>query len=232
MSMAQAALTSALLRVVSKHAPPDTAKWFAGGVPRAGVSQPRSLFFGYFAGIGRRLRGASFELGGSELGSLRALGLPAPERWSLADLARAALLLAACAQLPSGEHVPLAKELYEKGDNAERVAVLRTLHLLPEPQRFRPVAEDACRVHVLDVFTAIACDNPYPAQCFSEASYNQMVVKALFLEVPLARVLGVAERKNQELYRMARDYEAERRAAGRVVTRDTNFVAHELEKTA
>jgi hypothetical protein len=38
--------------------------------------------------------------------------------------------------------------------------------------------------------------------------------------VPLARVIGLDERRSPELARMARDYAAERRAAGRTVPDD------------
>jgi hypothetical protein len=122
------------------------------------------------------------------------------------------------------EHVPLATEVFRKGDNAERVALLRALSLLPQPERFVPLAVEACRTHVLDVFAAIACDNPLPAAAFPELHFNQLVIKALFLELPLERVLGWRTRCNPELVRIAGDYEAERRAAGRIVPADIALI--------
>ena len=65
----------------------------------------------------------------------------------------------------------------------ERQAVLRVLALLPEPARFLAIALDACRTSTQPVFEAIACENPYPAAYFPEASFNQMVLKAVFTEV-------------------------------------------------
>jgi hypothetical protein len=51
-------------------------------------------------------------------------------------------------------------------------------------------------------------------------NFNQMVLKALFNNVPLARIVGLADRANNELARMANDYAAERRAAGRAIPGD------------
>ena len=117
---------------------------------------------------------------------------PRPDAFSASDLARAALLLAACSAIPADDHVAIATEAFRKGDSAERVALLRALPLLPEPARFTALAVEACRTHVLEVFAAIACDNPFPSSYFSEPSFNQLVVKCLFLELPLERVHRLA----------------------------------------
>ena len=83
-----------------------------------------------------------------------------------------------------------------------------------------PIALDACRSSTQPVFEAIACENPYPAAYFPEASFNQMALKAVFTGVALARILGLASRRTPELARMAADYADERRAAGRPVPSD------------
>jgi len=98
--------------------------------------------------------------------------------------------------------------------------VLRTLILLPEPLRFVPLGVEACRTSVQPVFEAIACENPFPARHFPEASFNQMVLKAIFIEVPIGRILELESRITPELQRMAADYASERRAAGRSVPKD------------
>ena len=87
------------------------------------------------------------------------------------EVARAALLVNAYPRV-----VP--DELWARGDNRERQAVLRALPLLPEPERFAAIAIEACRTNVLPVFEAIACENPYPARYFPERNFNQMVLKA------------------------------------------------------
>jgi hypothetical protein len=46
-------------------------------------------------------------------------------------------------------------------------------------------------------------------------AWNQMIVKCVFGGTPLATVIGLAERRNDELIAMLRDLVAERHAAGR-----------------
>jgi hypothetical protein len=67
------------------------------------------------------------------------------------------------------------------------------------------------------VFEAIALRNPYPAQHFDEAAWNQMILKALFIESSLSPIYGLDQRRNPTLARMAIDYVHERWAARRKV---------------
>lgn len=217
-----------LLAVVEAHAAPETQLWLSRGLaqvaPETTTAFERGPFFGLYAGAGRRLRGAALALSGAERARLVAAGVVHPEVWSLSDLARAALLARACDAAPAAEHLSIATEAFRKGDSAERVALLRSLPLLPAPERFVALAVEACRTHVLDVFAAIACENPLPAAHFPELNFNQLVIKCLFVELPLARVIGWHGRNNPELVRMAVDYAAERRAAGRPVPEDIALI--------
>ena len=146
------------------------------------------------------------------------------ERWTLEDAARAVLLLARADRSGGDEFVSAATACYEQADAREQQSWLRTVGLLPEPERFLPLVIDACRTSVLPVFEAVACENPYPATYFPERNFNQLVLKALFNGVALARVVGLTRRLNPELSRMANDYAAERRAAGRSIPDDIALV--------
>jgi hypothetical protein len=101
---------------------------------------------------------------------------------------------------------------------------LHTLPLLPKAERFVELAIEACRTHVQSVFEAIACENPYPARFFPEANFNQLVLKAFFTGVSVHRIEGLRERRTAELIRMVHAYASERRAAGRSVPADLDFV--------
>jgi hypothetical protein len=177
-----------------------------------------------FARVGRVLGGAELELTDAQRAALSALGFRAGARAGRAQLARMLLLVEACAALAPAQHLPFLTRCYRTSSNEERVALLRALPLLPECERFLPIATDACRTHVLDVFEAIACDSPYPARYFDSASFNQLVVKALFVGAPLARLEGLRARHGAELSRMVRDYVSERRAAGRSIPEDVALV--------
>jgi hypothetical protein len=180
-----------------------------------------------FARAGRTLAASELELTEAQQLELSALGYRTPVRAKRAELARVFLLLEACAALPPAKHAALLTRCYRTSDNEERAALLRALPLLPEPERFLAIATDACRTHVLGVFEAIACDNPYPARYFDQGSFNQLVVKALFVGASLARVEGLRTRDNPELARMVRDYVSERRAAGRPIPQDVTLVVHD-----
>jgi hypothetical protein len=181
-------------------------------------------FAAVHAGAGRRLGSEGCELTSSERARLSQAGVPAPSGWPLAAVARAALCCRLCELLPPQEHFALLVKQFRTGDNAERAALLHTLSLLPEPQRFVDLAIDACRSHVQTVFEAIACENPYPARFFPEANFNQLVLKSFFTGVAVRRIEGLPERRTAELSRMAQAYASERRAAGRSVPPDLDFV--------
>ena len=163
-----------------------------------------------FAGAGRRL-------GQEPVGdAAQRVGLPAAVGRD--EVGRIALLLAASAD------ASVTRELFRRGDVRERQAVLRALSLLPGREAHLELAIDACRTNVVSVFEAIACDNPYPSEQFPDPAFFQMVLKALFVGAPLARVVGLVQRTTPELERMVEAFASERRAAGRAVPDDAKLV--------
>jgi hypothetical protein len=151
------------------------------------------------------------------------------EKWTAEDAGRLLLLLA---RHRSGASLDAfigdAAACFEQGDAREQQSWLRAVALLPEPARFLPQVVDACRTNILPLFESVACENPYPADFFPDLNFNQMVLKALFNGVSLRRVIGLERRLNPDLARMAKDYAAERRAAGRTVPADILLVTAEV----
>ena len=146
---------------------------------------------------------------------------PAFDRWTVADAARAALLLTIAERSADTDaFVNAALACFERGDSAEQLSWLKSTAILPSPDRFLGTVIDACRTNILPLFEAVACENPYPAQHFPDRNFNQLVLKALFNSVALSRIVGLPGRLNAELTRMAGDYADERRAAGRAVPAD------------
>jgi hypothetical protein len=145
-------------------------------------------------------------------------------RHTLLDLARTQLLLAALAVTAEPEHVELVDELLRTGAQGEQCSVLRALPRLPGPERFATLAISACRTNSLEVFRAIAIDNEYPARHFPPLHFHQLVLKAIFLGVSVHGIVGLRERITPELRRMVDEYASERRAAGRSVPADVDFI--------
>jgi len=213
-----------LLEAVVLHgAEPEAAAWFRRNLEIGQLAGSTALRAS-FAGAGRRLAGMEPALSPDDLARFRQAGVVAPERWRLTTFARAALLLRALRALPADEHPNLVRELYRRGDFREQSAVLQSLILLPQPERFVALAVEACRTNVRDVFEAIACENIYPARHFADPNFSQLVLKAFFIGIAVRRIAGLEERKTLELRRMAADYASERRAAGRSVPDDIDLV--------
>ena len=127
-------------------------------------------------------------------------------------------------QLPTGEQPAYLLQLFEAGEIGEQVSILRTLPLLPGPERFVETGLQACRTNARVVFEAVVCENPFVAEHFPALSFNQAVLKAIFMEVSARRIEGLEARITPELKRMAADYASERRAAGRSVPADTDYI--------
>jgi hypothetical protein len=221
-------IADSLLAVVRAHANASARDWLAGAVATTRAPLDRSGFATAFALAARQAGRAALEPLPREIARLRAAGVTWPVApWGLDGLARTGLLLHAAAEQSPGELEALVEECFLQGDTRERQAVLRTLALLPDPARFVPLGVEACRTSVQPVFEAIACENPFPALHFPEPSFNQMVLKAVFIGVAVGRILGLEARITPELRRMAADYASERRAAGRSIPDDVAYLLDE-----
>lgn len=196
--------------------------WLDRAWPSAEEAQTSVRFRASFAGVTRRLRGV--EVTGDDIAALTDAGVIGAADWRIDRVARVALLSQVLVAVSFEEHTAFVRQVYLRGDYKEQAAVLASLSFLPGPERYLDLAIDACRTNVLDVFEGIACDNAYPAAHFPEANFNQMVLKAIFMEVSVGRVAGLAQRATAELSRMATDFGDERRAAGRSVPDDVALI--------
>jgi hypothetical protein len=142
-----------------------------------------------------------------------------PENWSLLETARISFVLSR-PDLLADDFEARFNRWFAYADEGESCAYYRVIPLLPEPQRFIWRAAEGCRTNMRSVFTAVACDSPYPAAYFDDVAWNQLVVKALFTETPLSRVLGIDRRLSPALSIMVLDYMDERTSAGRNIPLD------------
>ena len=150
--------------------------------------------------------------------------------WTARDAARALLVLRAF-EVSADEAPGHYGAWLRRGEHGEQISLLRVLPWLPEPASVLVHAIEACRTNAEPVFRAIACGNPYPAAHFPTLNFNQLVLKAVFLGVPLAEMDGLGPRVDADLLRMADDYAAERQAAGRSVPTDIAWL-HQLSESA
>lgn len=108
-------------------------------------------------------------------------------------------------------------KLMEIADSKELETFLKYLVFLPNASDYQYNAVEALRTNISTVFDAITLNNPYPSMYFNEQQWNQMYLKAAFMERDLGCILDVDKRANKELARIISDYAHERWAASRAI---------------
>ena len=154
---------------------------------------------------------------------------PEVGEWAVDECGRVVLLAQASARFGADQFTELVEGCYFQGETRERQGVVRSLGFLPRTDRLLQIGLDACRTHIQPLFEAIACENRFPVEAFPETSFNHLVLKALYTEVRLSRIVGLGARLTSELQRMVGDYVDERRAAGRAVPSDVALILTEQE---
>lgn len=188
------------------------------------VSLAKGDFRRIYSKTARMLGNIPIHLSHDENVTLLQAGFPPFRSHALHELGRMALLLYAIELLDPERHTVFIEDLFVRGDLAERQALLRTFSFLPRPDRFLSIAVEACRSNVQTVFEAIACENSYPLRYFPELNFNQMVMKAVFVGVPILRIIGLSTRITPVLLEMVQDYVQEQTTAGRPVSEDIYLI--------
>lgn len=137
--------------------------------------------------------------------------------WSI-DMTARVLLLCTIAQKTNRNFGEMFKSMCQTADLGESISLYKAIALYPQSDELDKQIGEGLRTSIQAVFEAIAHDNPYPAQHFSELRWNHMVLKALFVDSTLYPIQGLDDRANPELARILCDYAHERWAAGRAVT--------------
>lgn len=140
-----------------------------------------------------------------------------PSAFTEVQVARVLLAL----MIPSDDvqrYLKILNNIFSTAEVKELVALYSALPLLPHPEHLKARACEGIRSNITVVFDAIALHNPYPADFLDDNAFNQMVLKAVFIERPLNKIYGLDQRANKSLARMLSDYAHERWAASRHVT--------------
>lgn len=210
-----------LSEIVARHTSPSSQSWWESAFTTIVCG---TNFGKVYARTARILGAVPIALNQDEILSLSKAGYPSFQGRALHELGRTVLILRAIQNISHEAGAEFIDDLYVHGDVAERQALLRALPLMPEPERFLTTAVEACRSNVQTVFEAIACENSYPVRHFPELNFNQMVMRAIFIGIPLLRIEGLSSRITPDLLRMAKDYAQERCAAGHSVPHDIQLL--------
>lgn len=139
-----------------------------------------------------------------------------PINWTVNQACRTSLLLA-FPHKDKYKYVATLDKIFAAADVREAIALYQSLPLLPHPEEFKLRAAEGIRSNMTSVFNAVALYNPYPARYLDDLAWNQMVLKALFVDSPLVAIYGLKQRNNEQLSQMLIDYARERLAAKRKV---------------
>lgn len=189
-------------------------------------SQASMKFFLAFGKASRYFKKEPLILSASKIHEAKSLrpGF-SPESWDQLQAARTYLLL----QYPSPDEAAWMKsvrQLFETADMHELKSLYAALPLMPFQEHLVARAVEGLRTNITLVFDAVALNNPFPAEHLEEAAWNQMVVKAIFMQRPLFQILDSDRRANENLAHTLTDFAHERWAAGRSVMPEAwRFVA-------
>ena len=140
--------------------------------------------------------------------------------WSWVDVARVYLLLLLWQRNDSESYQQTYRDLYHSADVKESILLIKSLAFLPDTEAFISIAREAARSNITSLFSAIAHNNDYPMRYFDMSGWNQLILKAAFLAVPIWSIVGLKQRNNAALAEMLSDYARERQLASRSVPWD------------
>ncbi len=197
---------------------PESARaWLSKGIESCRTGIPDRELFLLMSVVSRNVGKAPLALADAEL-QVASGSRPGwdPRDWTMDQAVRVYLL---CASTTDGAAMSERLDrLCAAGDMGELVAYYRGLPLYPDPPRHALRAAEGIRSNMRAVFEAVAHRNPYPAEQLNEPAWNQLVLKALFVGIPLYPIVGLDGRRNAALARMLCDYAHERWAASRPVS--------------
>lgn len=146
---------------------------------------------------------------------------------TLDDMGRARLIEVLIDEADSATASRLLVDLYRHGDDAERRGVLRGLEAIDRcPDIIDPTLVDTGLLLVTDalrtndprlVAAALGC---FAARHLPPGDWRGGVLKCLFMQIPLAALSGVEDRRDGDLKTQAMNLATERWAAGRPLSAD------------
>lgn len=195
----------------------SAATWLDESLAKLAEDSSDRLFFKLFSLAPRKLGKDDLQLTDDDLSAADAARSGwDPHLWSVDQAGRILLLLRS--ESDAETFFARCEQLFITADVGELVALYRGLPLYPGQQQFTRRGAEGIRTNMKSVFEAVAHHNPFPAEQFDEAAWNQMVLKALFIESPLWPIQGIDQRANPTLREMLINYAHERWAAHRPVS--------------
>ncbi len=209
------ALIDQITNIVYRNLDDESKNWLQGKLSTLQQQPvPKDLYL-TFSAMTRFLGKSVLQLSTSDKQAIEKLrpGLSL-EDWNVTQAGR--VLSVCCYKYADAKDFnKITDQLFTTAEVNELVALYSALPLLPYPDSLKFRASEGIRTNMSVVFDAVVLNNPYPSEWLDQGAWNQMVLKALFMERPLFRIYGLEDRCNLELSKMISNYAHERWAAGR-----------------
>lgn len=211
------AMISYLLRILSGGSEGEDIAWLEEQKSRIQSDGSGLKLFTAFSQASRYFKKEPNRLSQTDLAEAEQLvGGFRPDTWNRLQTARTYLLLHFEAK--DAQHfIKTLDRLLGSADMYEQEAIYAALPILPYQDNLKLRAAEGLRTNITSVFDAIALNNPYPAKYLDELAWNQMVIKAFFLQRPIYQMVDADSRANEDLAKILIDYAHERWAASREV---------------
>lgn len=134
--------------------------------------------------------------------------------WTKQDMVRVILMIS----LDPTKNKQILESFFETAEMLELVSFFKGLFLLENANDFTSSVEEGIRTNMVNVFDSFTAGNPYGQKFLDEWAWNQMVLKALFLDRPLFTIHDIDKGKNKNLANILQDYIRERWSAFRPVS--------------
>ena len=208
-----------LQHILNTSAPAEAMTWLGETILDQETAFKKRPFYYSFSGVSRHFDKRGLVEATDE--QLEALAAQVPgftvKGWDQFRLARVILLLVLGKQ-DKDTFLETIAALLNTADLREQAAIFSAFPLLPFQEDLVEAAVDGLRSNIIDIFDSIALQNPFPAARFSDEAWNQMVLKAIFINRPIYKIEGIETRSNAELAAGVSYLAHERWAAGRKLT--------------
>jgi hypothetical protein len=210
-------LQVALATWLRRQLPADAWTWLEERASLVSKTENIQQFVVGFSAMPRKTGKQSLTLSEDEQTALQTIrpGLTV-RHWTIDRLSRVWLMLS-LDTTNRDQYIAAIEHLFPTAEMNELVALYSALPLLAYPAAWRARCAEGIRNNIGDVLESIMCDNPYAAENLDEPAWNQLVLKAIFTEKPIHRIMGLDARANQTLAYTLSDFAHERWAAHRRV---------------
>jgi len=203
-----------LLTAIKQNLETSILSWFIEKQDKIQKDDSAKSFYLTFGMIPRKTGNAPLQVDAALTGALEEIYPGFDSRyWLISELCRVSLMRG----LNADQAKSWVKPLFNTADMHELVALYKGLFLLQDAADFTDQACEGIRTNMVPVFDAIALNNPFPARYLDENAWNQMVLKAIFMNRPIYRIFNIDDRNNPALGETLVDYVHERWSAGRNV---------------